>query len=192
MERNQLQKKWKELVVQQPLSILQVATGVGKSLTALQVIKDVGGKWYIVVAETNHIKNWYDEIIKQGLQDLLLNVEIFCYASLHKYQDTEVKGIIFDEGHHIATDKRIQASLKIKTERVIVLTATLSSEIKSILNFYFGDFYEIKYSLSQAISDGILPEPKVFLVGIDLPEEKTEYIIQKGKDRVVMHCHYEE
>jgi superfamily II DNA or RNA helicase len=174
--------------------VLSFATGSGKSVAALKIIKHFGGRWYIIVAETTHIKNWHDEIVKHGYEDLLMYIDIFCYDSLHKYEFSQVEGMIWDEGHHAQAPTYIPKLQSIKTNHIIVLTATLPPETKSYLNYIFGNFYEYKYPLSQAIKDGILPEPKIFLVGIDLPEKETFHIVTKGyKDkRTKLTCNFGE
>lgn len=95
--KQELQNQSLELSHSNNRLILSFATGCGKSLAALKIAKNKGGRWYIIVAETNHIKNWNDEIVKHGYEDLFLNIEIFCYDSLHKYQLTQVEGIILDK-----------------------------------------------------------------------------------------------
>lgn len=173
--------------------ILSFATGVGKSLAALKICKSKGGRWYIIVSETNHIKNWHDEIVKHGYEDLLLNIEIFCYDSLHKYQFTQVEGIILDECHNI-TELRASYLKTIKFNYLIGLTATLPIDVKNYINYVFGNFYEFKYTLSQAIKDGILPKPNIYIVGVELTDESTIHVVTKGlaKKRVKIQCAYED
>ena len=72
---------------------LEWATGLGKSKASLDIAEKIGGKWYIICAETKHINNWKAEIKKYGYE---LDVEIFCYASLHKFVNTRAN-LILDE-----------------------------------------------------------------------------------------------
>jgi superfamily II DNA or RNA helicase len=194
MTKEELQNNALELAKQYNRLVLSFATGSGKSLAALKIIKNFGGRWYIVVAETTHIKNWHDEIVKHGYEDLLIYIDIFCYDSLHKYEFTQVEGMIWDEGHHSAAPTYIPKFQTIKSNHIVVLTATLPTETRNYLNYIFGNFYEFKYPLSQAIKDGILPEPKIFLVGINLPDKETFHIVSKGyKDkRTKLTCNFGE
>lgn len=192
--KQELQNQALELSHSNNRLILSFATGCGKSLAALKIIKHFGGRWYIIVAETTHIKNWHDEIVKHGYEDLLMYIDIFCYDSLHKYEFTQVEGMIWDEGHHSAAPTYIPKLQSIKNNHIVVLTATLPSETKSYLNYIFGNFYEFKYPLSQAIAEGILPKPSIYIVGVDLTDEPTTHIITKGlaKKRTKVQCVFEE
>lgn len=191
--KQDLQKQSLELSHSNNRLILSFATGCGKSLASLKIAKNKGGRWYIIVAETNHIKNWHDEIVKHGYEDLFLNIEIFCYDSLHKYQFTQVEGIILDECHHI-TELRASYLKTIKFNYLVGLTATLPIDVKNYINYVFGNFYEFKYPLSQAIADGILPKPSIYVVGVDLTDELTTHVITKGlaKKRTKVQCVFDE
>lgn len=58
--REKIQNEAVELAIKYPYYVAEFATGVGKSLTAIRIIETLGGKWNLVVAETNHILNWID------------------------------------------------------------------------------------------------------------------------------------
>ena len=64
--------------------VFEIATGGGKSLSAIRIIERVGGNWCIVIAEINHELNWRNEFILHGKEHLLQNVTFKCYASIHK------------------------------------------------------------------------------------------------------------
>lgn len=153
-----------------PKVLIEMATGTGKTLTAISLIEKYGGNWGIVVAETAHINNWKEEFKKWNKEHLLSKVTIFCYASLHKYLN--LNNYVFDETHHLFAPKKILLLHKInKTlERFIGLSATVTRYQKDKLRHTIGDFKEFKLSLSEAIDHNILPEPKIFLLGIDLTD----------------------
>lgn len=178
LEKEKFQKEVRSLVNHYNRIVLSIATGVGKSLIALMMAKEKGGKWFILVNETPGIDTWKDEIKKFGYEDL--DVEIFCYQSLHKYQYSKVTGIICDEAHHL-TESRVEHIKTIQYEYIVGLSATLPVDTKNYLNYSFGNFYEFKYSLSQGIADNFLPEPIINIVGIDLTDKPVTHIIQKGK-----------
>ena len=146
--------------------LLEVATGFGKTLAAILFIEKHLGLWNIVVAETAHIKTWTDEFIKHGKQHLLNNVKIFCYASLHKHLDGG--NYVFDEVHHALSIKRLALLKKINLSKVIALSATVNNHQKAKLTAAIGNYTTIRITLSDAIDEGVLPEPMVYFVGVNL------------------------
>lgn len=162
--------------------LLTWATGCGKSLAALQCAKD-GGKWLIVCKEINHIENWRREINKHNVKASI--VDIICYASLHKYIDRgdwEIN-LILDEVHALSElrELRIEA---IAPTKIISLSATVDSDIRERLRA-IKPFIEYHISTSNAIAQGILPEPKVYIVEKQLNDVRKEYAGKFGK-RVIM------
>jgi len=193
MTKDELQDKALELSIENRNLMITFATGVGKTLAALKIMKHFGGRWYIVVPEIPMIKTWHDEIVKHKMEDLFLSLDIFCYDSLHKYQE-KVTGIVLDEAHHATTDIRLRGLMGISCEHIIGLTASITSTQISTLEFMFGDFYVFDYSLSEAINDEILPEPKVFILGKELDGNALSHIytIKRGiaKLRTSLQCTY--
>lgn len=201
--REEITNKTLQLSKQYTNVILEFATGVGKTKIALDSINEYPGKWYLILAETSHINNWKDEFDKWGYSHLLDRVEIVLYHSLHKLQDTEVEGIVYDESHHLFSELRLSYSKTIKRNRVIFLSATLKTEQLSILglsnpmkrkeydinefNVNLTRFDGVVFSifLDQAIHWGILVEPKITLIPIQLEEcLMTSITIKKGKGEI--------
>ena len=150
-----------------PTLLLSFATGTGKSLAAIKIIeRNPEERWYIVCKETNHINNWIEEFTKHKKEHLLFTVELFCYDSLHKYINTKAN-IVLDEGHAI-TDLRLKLIKQIKSNKVIVLSATVDDEKKLLLKQITGSLKEFHISISDAIKQGLLPPPKVYIVDVIL------------------------
>lgn len=189
MTQNELKEKIQneavELAVKHPYYIAEFATGVGKSLTAIKILEILGGKWNLVVAETNHMQNWKDEFIKHNKEHLLENIQMFCYASLHKYEKGEQ--YIFDEFHNgLLSDKRLsslEAIISNGCTRLVGLSATLSRKLKWNLEEIIPNVYYHKVPLSEAINKGLLPEPVVYLIGIDLNNTKFTETFKFSKDK---------
>ncbi len=182
--REEIQQDSVELSVIHPKLILELATGVGKSLAAIKIIKKHGGLWSIVIAETNHELNWRDEFIKHGEESLLKDIKFFCYQSLHKHLDGE--NYVMDEIHHLQSDKRLSMASKINFKRLIGLSATLSrKQIESLVEAV-GTIHIHKVNLSEAISYGILPEPVVYFVGVTLDNKVRNLKYYFGKEKFVM------
>lgn len=161
--------------------ILQYATGVGKSKVAIDCINSVintSSRVLLLVAERAHIKNWKEELTRWKLEKC--NLTIICYASLHKYANTNWDIICFDEAHHAVSDRRCETLKTIKTNYNIALSATLKKEAIERLVILFGRFHISKVGLNKAIDNDILPKPKVFLVPLTLDNTKKEFTIKES------------
>lgn len=185
--REKIQNEAVELAIKYPYYIAEFATGVGKSLTAIRIIETLGGKWNLVVAETNHILNWIDEFKKHGKEKLTANITFLCYASLHKYEKDEQ--YIFDEIHHLLnSNKRLNSLEEIISNgctRLIGLSATVSRKLKWNLKEIIPNVYYHKVPLSEAIDKGLLPEPVVHLIGIELDNTKFNETFKFSKDKII-------
>lgn len=181
--------------------ILQWATGVGKSSMAIKLVNEKANnsnqnfKVLLVVAEIPHKQNWLYEFEKWPLNDKI-DITIECYASLKKYKDSTWDAIIFDEGHHINSDLRLDIAETLKANNVIILSATLSNDFIFNLKSIFGKFKISKISLQEAIDNNILATPKIYLIPLFLDNNKRkEEIIEewgnKEKPQKII-CSYED
>jgi len=190
MTTNQLKKKIQDEGVKQALAVpyivFEYSTGVGKSLAAIRVIEQIEGDWYIVIAETNHQMNWIEEFKKHGKESLLSRVTFLCYQSLHKHKHG--KYYVFDEIHHIQSERRLGILEEIVDnglQKLVGLSATLSRKQKQLLQDILGTVQYHKVSLSEAIDTGILPEPKVYMVGVELNTTEQKYEFKFSEDKVI-------
>lgn len=172
-----------------PFYIAEFATGVGKTLLFIKLLEEMGGKWNIVLAETNHKNNWIDEFIKHDKVGLLKNVEFFCYASLHKHLNDE--NYCFDEVHTLLNTPRrlnfLRDLVDMNLKRFVGLSATLSRTQKSNLNDILPNVFYHKVPISYAIEKEILPEPKVYLIGIDLKATKQIHPFNVTKNKTLYY-----
>jgi len=167
--------------------LLTWATGVGKTLAALKIIREhlknpsVINKWYIICEELSHIENWKREITYHKYDDILPHIEFFCYASLHKYINTKAN-LVLDECHHVS-DNRLNSIQGINSTKVVSLSATVDDKIKAKLNL-IHPIYEYNIPVSEAIQYGILPEPNLYVVYFELDNiNKTRvFVKKKGRD----------
>ena len=163
--------------------LLEVATGYGKTLSAILLIEKLGGSWNIVVAETAHINTWRAEFTKHGKEHLLKSVNIFCYQSLHKYKDGG--NYVFDEVHHLLSVKRLAIARSINYLNVIMLSATVTTYQKTQLKYSIGEFDIVKITLSEAIKAEVLPEPIVYFIGFNLNDNVRTYKYSFTKDKSI-------
>ena len=130
MTREELTKEAIQEITKTKAIAITAGTGSGKTEISLEVAnflhnKDNSKKFntLILVAERAHIGNWEAEINKWNLN--IGNYKIVCYASMHKVIDDTYDMVIFDEAHHLASERRKELLSYIKTSYQIFLSATL-------------------------------------------------------------------
>lgn len=165
--------------------LMTLATGVGKSFNALNLISKskLKGKGLILVPETTLQKNFKDDAYKHGFNSLVDNSDIICYASLGKYCENDYEWIIMDECHRATSDLRVEHLQKLKPKKVIALSATVSEEIELILQSVFP-FEKFELSASEAMDLGILPKPEIKVIEMELDCEIDRNEFSYGKKKV--------
>lgn len=162
------------------------ATGVGKSAAAIKMANKYIGKTknknvLLVVAEVAHKENWQKEFEKWGMINATLTIE--CYASLHKYRNTNWDLIIFDEAHHLGSDLRLEVLSSMRSSKNILLSATLDRGMLNELENILGYIAPHKISLQDAIDFNILPGPHIHLIPLTLDNVKTDqWIVEEWGD----------
>jgi superfamily II DNA or RNA helicase len=177
--------------------ILKWATGCGKSKMVIDLInhavikatvgKIVPRRILFVVAERAHINNWKEEFKKWNLRFDKVLPDICCYASLKKYIEYKYDIVVFDEAHHAFTEKRLAALEELKDNlypdaHIYLLSATLSSGKQDMIEGIFGKFKTSTVTLKDAIEGDILPDPKVYVIGMELDNVKKHQEIKIGND----------
>lgn len=173
MSREELQNRAAETLLRDRRLLCQWATGTGKSGVVLKFLKNHPGRCLIVVPEQNNKENWVDEFVKFGVS--LDGVYLACYASLHKYQNTNWDLVVFDEAPHADTAKRISYCKSLKANYVIALGAVIDDEEIAALEGNYGKFTRSTISLADAINTGILPSPKIYICHITLSKQKRTF-----------------
>lgn len=176
--------------------ILKWATGCGKSKMTIDLInyqcmnmlvhiKPV--RVLFVVAERAHIMNWQDEFEKWNLRIDRVRTDVICYASLKNYKNEQYDIIVFDEAHHAFSEKRLaileeMAQFNYAINNIYLLSATLSSDKQDMIEDIFGKFKTSTVTLKDAIEGDILPDPKVYVIGMELDNVKKHQEIKIGND----------
>lgn len=172
-----------------PKLLLSWATGCGKTLGALKIIKEAFKvnpemKGYLICKENSHLANWEDDIKEHSMEFFNNISEKFLYASLHKYEDKGVVDfLILDECHGV-TDKRLKSLKKIvgPSTRIVYLSATVPDLRKQKLSYHLGGIREYHISISKAIEMGILPHPTLYIHYLQLDDtELVSNIRYKNK-----------
>lgn len=150
--------------------LLNWATGTGKTYATLKILDrwvitnsmGMPPRIYIVLKEIAHHRNWRDEFIKHGREDYLDHIRFFCYASLHKFADTDCDILILDECHALS-EMREDYLKTITCDKIISLSATIRPEVVQRIANYKESFYQYSITLEDAIKRGILPEPTIYV-----------------------------
>lgn len=202
MTREEVSKKAVKLMEGNKNVALQWATGVGKSKAALDIIQSLKDKGelskgvLLCYAEKPHLMNWMNEFRKWDKDGLLALVTPTTYASLKNRTGEEYSLIILDEGHHAGSNLRLDILSLIKSDHVLLLSATLHDVIVQDLERIFGKFVNYKISLKDAVKGEILPEPKIFVIPLELDDYyPIHQVIQTrgaSKKRVTVKCTYAE
>lgn len=181
-KRAQIQAKALELFKMHDHILLTWATGCGKTLAALQCVSE-GGRWLIVCKEINHINNWRRDIEKHELSHLYGNiVDIICYASLHKYVHMKGLNLVLDEVHGLSVLREMRVD-EIEPVKIVSLSATVDNDIRTRLHA-IKQFVEYNITTSDAIKEGILPEPKVYVAYVELDDVKKDYVAKMKKKEI--------
>ncbi len=176
--------------------ILKWATGCGKSKMTIDLVNHqadplvsgkVKHKVLFVVAERAHINNWEDEFNKWHLQRANVCTDVCCYASLKKYKDFSYDIVVLDEAHHVFSEKRMAALEELKENlypnaHIYLLSATLPISKQNMIEDLFGKFAISTVTLKEAINKDILPDPKVYVVAMELDNVKMHQEIKIGND----------
>lgn len=175
--------------------LLSMATGVGKTLIAImcyeQYFKETQKRGYLVIKETNHEGVWRDEFKKWGKEELLEHLDIFCYASLHKYANTTTGFIILDECHALSEGREDKLE-SIAFDKMVSLSATVGKEVKQRLRDLVpkGQFEEYHISLQEAIDMGLIPSPKIYTNYVELDEDERKLPWTKKDPRLFSEREY--
>lgn len=170
MTKDELQANAVDMLIKNKRMIVSYSTGVGKSKVAIEFIKKMKPKRVLlVVAETLHKKNWQDEFKKWKALKLFKDITVECYASLHKYKDTEWDFICFDEAHHLRPQLKQDIIATMKSEYILCLSATFPKrKLLPILNSCFGAFVTDDVTIQDSIANGWLPEPTYYTIPLYL------------------------
>ena len=176
--------------------LLKWGTGTGKSRVAVLACdyiydRELDERILLLVAERAHKDNWKKEFVKflgeERAKEVLSIVAIECYASMHKYKNTTWNFIIFDECHHLQSEKRQEILETMDSYYVLALSATPGRAAYDALSWTFGRFEIDEISTQDAIDSEYLPEPKIVCIPLELERfERTETIDMKMSSRTVI------
>lgn len=193
--RSEMQARAVGLLLEKHRLLVNWGTGVGKSRVAVESVDRLYSagcrRILLLVAETAHKGNWLNEFTgckgpERG-KCLFDALTVECYASLKKYEETEWDLIVADEGHHMRSDNRTKSLATMKSNYVLVLSATLSDkrdgdELIRTLIGTFGQFESVHFGLQDAIDHQILSEPQIYvhLLPLEKIRERQQVVVEWG------------
>ena len=170
------------LKVNSPNILCELPTSFGKSKIALDIMTQRAPLTtkelhiLIVIPRLVLIDNWKEEFKRWGYEKYLMQTEFVTYMSLPKKLTLKNRWnvIIFDECHHLSArcrDTLAEANNGTKesiSQTNILLSATVTKSLKEELESLFPQLYTYKVSTKKAITEEILPDPKVYLIPLSL------------------------
>lgn len=160
--------------------LIELPTGHGKTAIALELLRErvlPGGKVLVVVPKIVLKKNFMAEV-KRWWADCPLEFTLITYRSLHKFTGIW-DAVIYDEVHHL-TPKCREYVKDIHANYSILLSATVPTSLKEALSGLFNNLGCYKRTVKEAIENGVLPDPSVYLLPLELDNTVNSEIIIKN------------
>lgn len=177
-------------------TLVELPTGYGKSYISIRMTNHIietscknksEVSILLLVAKTTHKGTWKDELVKWGGIKGNANLIIECYESLHKHIDEHFDIIIMDECHHLNSDLRHDLFSTISFHNVIGLSATIPQKLKQYF-LYKYHAQTVLCNITDAIKDGVLPEPQIIIYPLELNNvHLTEFIEINPKAKGPLH-----
>lgn len=152
------------------IGLVDISPRVGKTLVGLEAIRGKEDKSIGVIFPYNSIKDsWLSEIDKWnlGFTPILLN-----QRSLEELP-SNLDLLISDETQTLS-DNQIQIIKAKKPKRLLGLSGTLSSKTLQKLRQELNLKVIYRYSIEQAIADGIISDYEIFIKEIDITKEERK------------------
>jgi superfamily II DNA or RNA helicase len=158
------------------LGILNWATGVGKTYAAIlaieHVVKEVPNARVLIVAPTGAVlDSFMAEFGKFKKKGLLKNCEFICYASITK-QKGHYDLVVLDEVHNVVTTNRMAFFRKVKYDKLLGLSASLTQQQEFLLNPYCR--IVDKLTINDVVEEGFVSEFTVINYPIYLTQSEQQ------------------
>lgn len=159
--------------------LICMATGVGKSKTAIDAIRSLVGyrasaKVLIVVPTAKlRDKTWKEEFTAWGAEDIWdKHVDKICYASLSKQMGCHYDFVVFDEVHNL-TEKSADFMLYNQIDHCMALTATPpKNSFKQMLLQKFKLQLVYGITLDDAVELGVVSPYEITVIQTELEKVK--------------------
>lgn len=149
--------------------ILYLCPRFGKIYTTINILEKLDDDISILIAypDVSIKKSWQEDFKKRKFNDC--NVTYTTHLSLKKHSDKKYGLIIIDEVHLLSTAQIIECQELFKeNKQVVCLTGTLSKWTAKLLKNSLGLNVIAKYSISQAIDEGVISDYQITVVKVAL------------------------
>ncbi len=170
-----------------------LSTGSGKSKVAVDFIRDSDDVRNVLITSprTNLKKNWYDELVKWGLEpwrDGLwsvngrqLHITIENIQTAYKWKDYKFDFIVMDEIHTMMTPEYSKLLNNNEYKYLMGLTATHDINYdRNDKELYYKSLCPIIYEYYDSAEDGLINKTRFFIVNHNLSDD--DRIIVKYKN----------
>ena len=159
--------------------IFYLAPRVGKTRIALKIAEKLGAKKILVLAPRTEIKNsWIEEIQKLELN---IEIEFVTFVSMEKFPDWKGDFVVVDEVHELSKRQIKALNLILNNNKAILLTGSMTYKTSEELLTELGTPVLCKYSIEDAIQDGIICDYEIYVHEVDLDNIKSIYTSKAGK-----------
>lgn len=136
----------------------------------------------LILTGSNSTNNQWLENLKQYNLHLINICDIYCYQSLHKIEN-KYDIVCLDEADLI-TEKRLEQLSNLTPNHWIAMSGTLEEiDIDNFRSLTRNKFFHAQVTFEQAVQWGILPQPKIFSVALEMDNTNRYLIYHKGKDK---------
>ena len=165
--------------------LLELPTSFGKTKQALDLMnRRKPESILILVPRLALMDNWKEEFTKWKLDGYLKYVTFSTYVGIKRHKDKSFDMLIADECHHF-TEMSLGYIDTMKFKWCVLLSATVG-KFKDGLKCHFKGLYCYQVTAKKAIDEGILPDPRVYLIPYKLDNTNRKYPLElknssKGK-----------
>lgn len=168
--------------------LCELPTSFGKSKIALELLQNrvpltKTTKILIVIPRLVLIDTWKKEFEIWGAEKYLPYVEFVTYVSFYK-KASIWDMVIFDEAHHLSIRCR-EALDSFTVKYYTLLSATVGRNLLQELKATFTDLHVYTVTTRNAIKEEILPDPKVYLIPLDLDNTQSTFSIIKNSSQKI-------
>jgi superfamily II DNA or RNA helicase len=163
--------------------VINFATGLGKTLTALHILKRLKRKALIIVPSESIANQFYKELSnafgegdvgyfgggKKKIKFITVGIAASVINNLDKFKEADLGVIIFDEVHHIAANTFYDISIALgDVGRMYGLTATdFRSDGKDIMISAGCGPVIVRRDIKWGIENGFLAKPKFIMTEVN-------------------------
>jgi superfamily II DNA or RNA helicase len=176
--------------------MFNLPTSFGKTRISLKWVNMFHPKNILVVVPTTVLKGTWKKEILEWNPDNDIYFEFTTYMSFGKHLETPEgttwDAVMFDECHHFS-ERIADLFNSLKVLKCAFLSATVNKEVFQRINDSVYDIHRYKVSIRKATEDKVLPDPRVYLLGLHLDNLRRgqTIVLRKSKPKFI-ECQYNE